>query len=56
MNFSIVCFYEFIPVNIIEEFALRRQIVSLWSIKSGNCYQRKQVSNEVHCISPFILS
>lgn len=31
MMLFIVCFYEFIPLNIVEELALGRQIVSFWS-------------------------
>lgn len=56
MIFPIVCFYEFIIVNIVEELALGRQIVSLWSRKSGNCYRRKQVCGEMHFSFLFVLS
>lgn len=56
LMFFIVCFYEFIPLSIVEELALGRQIVSFWSWKSGNCYCRKQVYGEMHFISPFVLS
>lgn len=53
--FSIVWFYEFILLNIAEELALGRQIVSLCSRKSGNCYWRMQVCEEMHFISLFVL-